>query len=587
MNGAIDPITSIRRAKDKAGAAYISTSQPKKLVIKSFKGRLINLVKPSIPDDYEQQTWVSLQAAVHAIHNKAKVPNSLEQLYKCCENMCHYKKQQSMYSNLLTICRQHMQQRLQHLKSNMNESNIIGLVEDAWKDHCCQMTMIRNIFLYLDRTWLFQSGSHKGIWDMGLDLFRDILIQDQDVKTKLLNGLMLQIDQSRDGLLVQEQSLRSMTKMLIELSIYLSVFDGLFIQRTIDYYTLKSNSWMDRLKAVSEKGKVLQQYLDYVEGSIKKELQSCDKIQGFVDLSSRKALDLALHSTLVQGPCQTLLENGLTELFASHSLSHLKCLYQLLSQKGNQELLIGKFAQYIQINVALHVMDKDKDNNMVNILLDFKRKVDEITKDAFGGQESIHHHVKESFEIGINKRTNKPAEMIAKFIDKLLKSGKGMTEAEVDSKLDQCLDLFRFVQGKDIFEAFYGKDLAKRLLLQKSSSVDAEKSMLTKLKSECGAGFTNKLEGMFKDVELSKEIMTSFRQAARYQDRLPSFDLNVNVLTSGFWPTYPVTDMILPQEFLNCQQVFKEFYLNKYNGRRLTWQNSLGHCAVRSVFSKV
>ena len=38
------------------------------------------------------------------------------------------------------------------------------------------------------------------------------------------------------------------------------------------------------------------------------------------------------------------------------------------------------------------------------------------------------------------------------------------------------------VLGKDVFEAFYKKDLAKRLLVGKSASVDAEKSMLSKLK---------------------------------------------------------------------------------------------------------
>lgn len=39
-----------------------------------------------------------------------------------------------------------------------------------------------------------------------------------------------------------------------------------------------------------------------------------------------------------------------------------------------------------------------------------------------------------------------------------------------------------FIAGKDVFEAFYKKDLAKRLLVGKSASVDAEKSMLSKLK---------------------------------------------------------------------------------------------------------
>lgn len=40
----------------------------------------------------------------------------------------------------------------------------------------------------------------------------------------------------------------------------------------------------------------------------------------------------------------------------------------------------------------------------------------------------------------------------------------------------------RYLQGKDVFEAFYKKDLAKRLLLGKSSSFDLEKSMIAKLK---------------------------------------------------------------------------------------------------------
>lgn len=43
-----------------------------------------------------------------------------------------------------------------------------------------------------------------------------------------------------------------------------------------------------------------------------------------------------------------------------------------------------------------------------------------------------------------------------------------------------------------MFEAFYKKDLAKRLLVGKSASVDAEKSMLSKLKhGECDGGGVN------------------------------------------------------------------------------------------------
>ncbi len=95
------------------------------------------------------------------------------------------------------------------------------------------------------------------------------------------------------------------------------------------------------------------------------------------------------------------------------------------------------------------------------------------------------------------------------------------------------LILFRYISGKDVFEAFYKKDLAKRLLLGKSASIDAEKSMIAKLKAECGAAFTTKLEGMFKDVETSRDVAAAFR-ASPAARRVPAgTEVAVSVLTAG------------------------------------------------------
>lgn len=100
----------------------------------------------------------------------------------------------------------------------------------------------------------------------------------------------------------------------------------------------------------------------------------------------------------------------------------------------------------------------------------------------------------------------------AKFVDSYLKAGeRTVSEAEAEAMLDRTMVLFRAVHGKDTFEAFYKKDLAKRLLLAKSASVDLEKIMLAKLKTECGSSFTQKLEGMFTDVELCKSMMEEYQ----------------------------------------------------------------------------
>ena len=34
------------------------------------------------------------------------------------------------------------------------------------------------------------------------------------------------------------------------------------------------------------------------------------------------------------------------------------------------------------------------------------------------------------------------------------------------------------------------------------------------------------------------------------------------------------------------QDIFKEFYLSKHSGRRLMWQNSLGHCVLKADYPK-
>jgi len=180
--------------------------------------------------------------------------------------------------------------------------------------------------------------------------------------------------------------------------------------------------------------------------------------------------------------------------------------------------------------------------------------------------------------------------MIAKFVDSKLRAGnKEASEEELEKLLDKIMVIFRFIHGKDVFEAFYKKDLAKRLLVGKSASVDSEKSMLSKLKAECGAGFTSKLEGMFKDMELSRDINSAFKQhVSHLGDSVMTtgdkIDLTVSVLSMAFWPTYPVMNVLIPPYMLKYQEIFNKFYQGKYSGRKLQWQASLGHCVLRANF---
>ena len=77
--------------------------------------------------------------------------------------------------------------------------------------------------------------------------------------------------------------------------------------------------------------------------------------------------------------------------------------------------------------------------------------------------------------------------------------------------MDKTITVFRYLTDKDVFERYYKSHLAKRLLLGRSVSDDAERGMLAKLKVECGYQFTQKLEGMFHDMRISSDTMDAYR----------------------------------------------------------------------------
>ena len=80
------------------------------------------------------------------------------------------------------------------------------------------------------------------------------------------------------------------------------------------------------------------------------------------------------------------------------------------------------------------------------------------------------------------------------------------------------------------------------------------------------AGFTSKLEGMFKDMELSRDINVAFKQHMSHlggQDNVQEgdkIDLTVSVLSMAFWPTYPVMNVVIPSYMQRYQEIFNKFY---------------------------
>lgn len=71
--------------------------------------------------------------------------------------------------------------------------------------------------------------------------------------------------------------------------------------------------------------------------------------------------------------------------------------------------------------------------------------------------------------------------------------------------MKQIIALFTHLVDKDLFIEVYRSYLAKRLLNEKSQSLDLERSMISYIKMSCGPQFTKRLEGMMNDLALAQE----------------------------------------------------------------------------------
>lgn len=558
-----------------AGSGTFSNSKPgaaKKLVIKNFRE------KPKLPENYTQETWQKLKEAVEAIQNSTSIKYNLEELYQAVENLCSHKISAKLYKQLRAVCEDHIKAQIDQFREDALDSVLfLKKIDKCWQDHCRQMIMIRSIFLFLDRTYVLQNSMLPSIWDMGLELFRFYIISDLKVQSKTIDGILLLIERERNGEAIDRSLLRSLLSMLSDLQIYQDSFEQRFLEETNRLYAAEGQRLMQERE--------VPEYLHHVNKRLEEE---ADRVITYLDQSTQKPLIATVEKQLLGEHLTATLQKGLTHLLDENRIQDLSLLYQLFSRvRGGVQVLLQHWIEYIKAFGSTIVINPEKDKTMVQELLDFKDKVDHIIDICFMKNEKFVNAMKEAFETFINKRPNKPAELIAKHVDSKLRAGnKEATDEELEKMLDKIMIIFRFIYGKDVFEAFYKKDLAKRLLVGKSASVDAEKSMLSKLKHECGAAFTSKLEGMFKDMELSKDIMVQFKQYMQCQNIPGNIELTVNILTMGYWPTYVPMEVHLPPEMVRLQEIFKTFYLGKHSGRKLQWQSTLGHCVLKAEFKE-
>lgn len=233
----------------------------------------------------------------------------------------------------------------------------------------------------------------------------------------------------------------------------------------------------------------------------------------------------------------------------------------------------------------------------VESILSVHKKHHSLIKEVFKGDQQFIGALDKACASVINYRINtkqpcKSPELLARYCDALLKrSMRGMTETEVDEKLTQSITVFKYVEDKDVFQKFYAKMLAKRLIHSQSVSMDSEEAMINKLKQACGYEFTSKLHRMFTDIKLSDDLNNQFSSWCKQepaQRDLGGINFSIFVLQAGAWPLgqTAISPFAIPQPFEKSVSNFEAYYNSKFNGRKLTWLHHLSSVDMKWSFTK-
>ncbi|UKZ82327.1 hypothetical protein TrVFT333_010113 [Trichoderma virens FT-333] len=604
----------------KRQSAFQPLGGARKLIIKNLRSPINHEARIQ---EYYARTERELEEALDAIFSNQSPAIPLERLYRGVEDMCRSDNGDKVYRTLKDKVDKHLKNvilpRIQSA-ANVSSLEVLRRTLAEWKTWNSQTILIRSTFSYLDRTYLLLK-SLSSINDLAITRFCRMAfpaptLQPTSPSPAIGADIVLAICElinfdRRNDSRREPELLKDSLMMLYVLGVYTKQFEPVYLQHSEAYF----KEFGETCSPLS-----LKEYIEKCERLLELEDRRC-MTYNLDSTTQRQSMTLA-HNILIDQYSEKLLHGGsLSNLLTDRDIKSLKGLYDLLRLSGIQKKLKTPWGDYIRETGASIVSDKERGDEMVLRLLDLRRALDLTVRDAFNKDEDFLWGMREAFGKFMNDRktadcwssgTSKIGEMTAKHIDMLLRGGiralpkellsdvkdraaaekaghasSADEDAELDRQLDQALELFRFIEGKDAFEAFYKKDLARRLLMGRSASQDAERNMLTKLRGECGSNFTHNLEQMFKDQELAKDEMEGYKEWCQGSpDRIGKVDLQVMILSAAAWPTYPDVRLNLPEEVATRIDQFDKHYKNKHTGRVLTWKHSLAHCAIKATFPK-
>uniref|UniRef100_A0A7E4UQK4 CULLIN_2 domain-containing protein n=1 Tax=Panagrellus redivivus TaxID=6233 RepID=A0A7E4UQK4_PANRE len=491
------------------------------------------------------------------------------------------------------------------LRSNVTETHGMELLQkysDIWKKFQFSANVINGIFSYLNRHWIkreLDEGKREIYEIFSLCVYRWekelFVFVDEPLTTAILQLLLSERNGESITTSLVSDVLQSYLEMGINdnedvnthhvpvqrpkkrsLNVYKTYFENKFLAQTEEYYIGEAQQFLAANSVV--------EYLKKVETRIKEERE---RVERYLDNSTLPSLMKTMDKVLI-----------------SDYLDRFRTEFNIMLQNNQTEDLARMFSLCERVEGTLDVLRKIMEGHIeqkgrqallavggepidskvyVNAILTVHKQFGTLVANAFRNEAGFVQAMDKAFTSFINRNpitekvTARSPELLARYSDLLLrKSPKSPPEAEIEENLNQVMIVFKYIEDKDVFQKFYSKLLAKRLVHEVSANEDFESQMLAKLKHMCGFEYTSKLQRMYQDNTVSKELSVKFRTHAKDKSlNLNNVDLSVMVLAQGVWPFSYVDTCTIPKVLEAALTEFEKFYIGQHTGRKLTYLHNM------------
>uniref|UniRef100_A0AAQ5ZYH5 Cullin-2 n=1 Tax=Amphiprion ocellaris TaxID=80972 RepID=A0AAQ5ZYH5_AMPOC len=370
------------------------------------------------------------------------------------------------------------------------------------------------------------------IGELALDMWRKLMIEP--LQAVLIRMLLNEIKNDRCGENPNQKVIHGVINSFVHveqykkkfpLKFYQEIFEGPFLTKTGEYYKQEASNLLQESNCSQYMEKVLARLKDE-EVRCRKYLHPSSYAKVIHECQQRMVAD---HLQFLHGECQSIIRQEKREDMAN--------MYTLLRAVSNG---LPHMIQELQVHIhnegirgTSNLSQENMPTLFVESVLEVHSKFVQLINTVLNGDQHFMSALDKALTSVVNfrepKSICKAPELLAKYCDNLLKkSAKGMTENEVEDKLTSFITVFKYIDDKDIFQKFYARMLAKRLIHGLSLSMDSEEAMINKLKA-------------------------------------------------GAWPLthVPSSTFAIPQELEKSVQMFELFYNQHFSGRKLTWLHYL------------